>query len=423
MSAAHPAFNALNTLRHEFDRIHHTAIKEHGILRLDPDSDKLAQKLQREGIAYPDSNTNSMQLHSAIIEFFRHYENRLDFQRHAGNLSNRRSELLHHAYMYTQANNITHLSHQDKQRYQQKIIESLYDITRQLQEISQTFAETIYQQLQNIPNLELRIQENKNVLAQLERLITTLDGFTVNNLPELYEQTLLKPILNNTLTPSLNKAYNTLSPAVDRFNESLMRWEKDLQNQQRNRLLDAIAQHYRENSRYTPDYDLFSEQQSHRRQPPQTLPAQANTHHPDADNHYSELASQILSAQQRKTNSQPAASPDIIDRRHSTPIIETTDPTDDALEDLFTALQRPDGITRIKASEAYHRLTPPISPDIWLLSVDLYYRRRASELSSILNIHYHESQHPKYNGNRIIHDITLSQRTVPSHHETYQPTS
>lgn len=406
----HPAHTAITTLKNQFPLISQAVAEQNGILYPDADNTTALHKIQRAELAYPIDDGQALQLHSPVIALLQHYERRADFKNHAGYFAALMDEFRDSADMYEYAKD---KNHHDKTQYENKLNELIYTIIRNLEDICTDFAENVYQRLENIADLELRIKENQRALTQLDKITHIFNGITPAYLDTIAQQNhTTQTLINRRLAPAIGRNLNQLSDAADRLRRCLLRWQKDLKNQQRNQLLDALSKHYQNHPQYTPDYALYGDYPCHRRQPKRPTAHYADTTHPNADQYYNALATQAAQyLAQPLDDSTPPQSTTITDTTHSTPIYTRLSPLQSAINHLYRSLQDPKGPTKITAIEAYHQLNPQTKLSHWLRSADMYYRNNRDNFHPTISITYHETQDPRYNGNQTIHDFTLTRQT------------
>lgn len=410
MLQSHPADenkaikDAAKTLAHCADTVVYAINEHHGVIRETAENQTVITRLLRHHLGYFDAELGGLVLHSVVRRFVRHQDSRYKFRQTSREIVAKLDEIEEKTLHLRKA---SQYSEQDAEFFRCEVQEAIGELAELLLGISQRFASQVYDEMNAISDLRLRIHFNEVQLKELKKLNDILINLNANKIAQMSAKDVqLKQLLHKWLVPILEICHNETIIASTKLNDELLRHKQELQSLRRLKLIDGFLRQYQKNPQYRPsELSVVSAPQCFYHSS-QTLTAYADWQNVEDYDDYVAIAVRLTKPKLAPKTAPPEpvqtvsiAAQDVIS--------ETTDGVTQCLQWVFEALQA-GSVSSLSGIQTFQALCPPVDLPMWLLALTWHYHGHEKSFSPKLILQFQGEVLANYNGNQLIYDVIIN---------------
>ncbi|ERL56349.1 hypothetical protein [Psychrobacter aquaticus] len=407
-----------NVLIKHIELITRACIEQGGLIAHQSENQKAIDDLKKVRLGFYIDDIDGFQLSGSVVRYVNHITQTSRLRASSKTLSGLIEELESSIDFYHLAK--SHDGH-DVIHYENELQESIINIIAELNSITLHFSYQVYNTLNIIEDLDIRIKENEKSLNTISQLNQIFSRLTVNQLSEWARQSsFLQSLLLKVMKSAIDNGIKELINSGHQLRQNLAKLQQDKQHQKLNHLIDGFYQHYLKYPAFKPDISLLSHDTSCFNQAGVlTLTSFPDLENPLNDEFIGEIATtlshkliQIGSTDQTEENKAPHFVDDVT---HSEAITIEQSILYSAVIQYFEALIIENGYTALSAVNAWDYLLKDNSEDIsiedWLLNVISYFYMHKEQFNPPLSIIVKEDDVKNYSGNHIVRDIVIAHTT------------
>lgn len=431
------AKKATNVVLKHINLITQACIEHGGLLYLQQENQKAIAHLNQAKLGFYIDDIDGFQLSNAVVRYISHITQTSRLRASSQTLSGLIEELESSIEFYYLAQK--HGGH-DLAFYENDLQERVINIISELNGITLHFSYQVYNTLNIIEDLDIKIRENEKALETINRLNQVFSHLTVNKLSTWARQdAFLQALLLKLMKSAIDRGITELINSGHQLRQNLAKLQQDKQQQKLNHLIDGFYQHYLQHPTFKPDSSLLSQQADCFN----LANDLALTSYPDLDNPVNDefigdiatsLSERIRQYHDPNLSNEPQSDSNIEDVTDSDALQFEQSPLYIALLQFFEALISEEGYPSLSAVDAWEFLfegsldngnlasdpdnadenqpaelaeLDEVSIEDWLLNVASYYYMHKDQFQPPLSIHIEEEAVENYSGNHIVRDIVI----------------
>jgi len=393
-----------NALAKHIDLITTACLEENGQIFESEKNKNAIEAIIKARLATRIDDELYVQLNQTTRKFIQHATRGYRQRSSSGEVSGLDTRLRQNVESYKMAKR--NASIRDIELFSSEIVVTVYEIIEVLRNLLLHFTQTIQNDFANIADIDLKLLQCKNCIAEasvLNRLLSTMNISEYSSLAG--HEPFLERYLSRILMAAVDSCTRDLIDSTHRLRANLARLQKDFDDFQKSRLIDAFYSHYQRTPSFLPDIEGIESYPAILR-----LSSLKVSNRTPNINDYDHIDSIIAQAQNIRSSNQVGdeaiaqESVHIMDKMDAV-IDVPTDGMGDNLKFFFDALPILSIEKPYSALTAYQALDVKYSASIWLISLMTFYGEMSEEEKRRVTPSFQEEVDPIFNGNTVISDV------------------